>query len=138
MGVEQREYERFGQEFPISYDIVQYSVPNPLPDPKKSGTSQNISGGGICLLTAPMSIFAVRKLLSKKTKFSLEFYLPDYQHKINVLGEARWSSMNLSWWHLFPKRWALGIKFIKMNTNDKDLIIKYVINKQIETNLVKK
>lgn len=138
MGIEQRVYPRLEQEFPAYFDIVPDSTAKPMPKPARKGVVKNISGGGIYLVSSQMNRCAVKKLLSHSFKLNIEFYLPDFQSRINVLGEIRWIKDRIQWWNIFPKIWKMGIQFIYIEPSDKNSIIKYVINKQIENQLAKK
>lgn len=137
MSLEHREYPRLEEEFPVYFEVVPNSVQKPVPRPQRKGIAKNISGGGLYLISPRMRRGLMKKLLSHLSKLSIEFYLPDFQHKISVLGEVRWVNGLLQWWSIFPRHWELGVRFIYIPPQDKDSIIKYVINKQIEDHLTK-
>jgi len=137
MGSEKREYPRLEHEFPVRFDIVDASVTKPSAGAKSEAVVKNISGGGLYFLSPKLSLWKVRKLLDHSHNLSIELYLPDFQNKINILGEVRWEKGGIKWWSIFPKKWELGVKFIYVNPEDKDAILKYVINKQIESQLMK-
>lgn len=137
MGREQREYPRLEQEFSVNFDIVPNDTASPMPKPQKKGIAKNISGGGMHFAASSLRKGVVKKLLSHSCKLNMEFYLPDFQNRINVLGEVRWAKDGFHWWSFFPTQWELGVKFVQIQQADKDSIIKYVINKQIEEQLAK-
>lgn len=137
MGKELREYPRLNQEFPVSFEVVPLDLPRPVAQPQRKAWAKDISGGGMYLLFSFLSKKAVRKLLQKSARFSLVFNLPDFQNKIKVLAETRWGSKKAPWWCFWCSRWALGVKFVFIQSEDKDCIIKYVINRQIEEHLIK-
>lgn len=137
MGIEQREYARLDQEFTVFFDVVPNSIQKPVEFPKRKGTAKNISGGGLYFISSKMHQGIIRKLLGHFNKLSLEFYLPDFQNKIRALGEVRWVKGKLRWWNIFARDWELGVRFIYIRPEDRDSIIKYIINKQIEDHLTK-
>lgn len=137
MSVEHREYPRLEEEFPVYFDIVPNSVQKPIPRPQRKGVAKNISGGGLYLISSRIRKGIVKRLLGHLGKLSIEFCLPDFQHKISILGEVRWVKGLSAWWNMFPRHWELGVRFIYIQPEDKNSIIKYVINKQIEDHLTK-
>jgi hypothetical protein len=136
MGAEKREYPRLEQEFPVRFDVVDTSLTRPAVGAKREGAVKNISGGGLYFISPRLSKWTIKKLLAHCYNLSIEFYLPDFQNKINILGEVRWEKGGIKWWSVFPKKWELGVKFIYVKPEDKDAILKYVINKQIESQLM--
>lgn len=137
MGEELREYPRLEQEFLINFEIVAKTVTTPIVKPEQKGKARNISGGGLYLIVSGMGKGIVKKLLEREVKLSIEFYLPDFQNKIRALGEARWARAKQGWLSYFSGAWELGIRFVQIQTEDKDSIIKYIINRQIEEHLIK-
>lgn len=137
MGIENRQYPRLEQEFTILYDVVPNTVLAPEPKPYGKSVAKNISGGGLHLVMPRMPKRVVKKLLAHSHKLNLEFRLPDFNDKINILGEVRWAKGGLKWWNILPVKRELGVKFIYTQAHYKDAIIKYVINKQIEEQLSK-
>lgn len=137
MSIEQREYPRLEEEFIVYFGVVPGNTERPITRPRRKGTAKNISGGGLYLVSPRMSQGVIKKLLRKINKLSIEFYLPDFQYKIDVLGEVRWVRDGIGWWNIFPRHWELGVRFVYIKPEDKDSIIKYVINRQIERHLVK-
>lgn len=137
MGIEQREFPRLEQEFPVRFEVVQPNLPRPLAKPRHKGIAKNISGGGLYIvIVSRLPKSTVKKLLEHRVRLSIEFYLPDFQSRVKALGEVQWSKEKVHWWQIWPKRWSLGIKFTYIQPEDRDCIIKYVINKKIEDQLV--
>jgi len=137
VGLEQREYARLKEEFPVVFAFVPSTLLRPLAKPKRKGIVKNISGGGLYMLIASrMHRGMVKKLLAHSFKISVEFYLPDFQYKVNALADVQWIKEKMHWWQIWSKQWSLGIKFTYMQPADRDYIIKYIINKQIESNLL--
>lgn len=137
MGIEQREYTRLDQEFVVFFDVVQNSLQKPVEFPRRKGTAKNISGGGLYFVPSRMYKRIVKKLLGHFNKLSMEFNLPDFQNKVRVLGEVRWVKGKLQWWNILARHWELGVRFVYIRPEDRDSIIKYIINKQIEDHLAK-
>lgn len=137
MGTEQREYTRLDQEFRVYFDVVPNSLQKPTDFPRREGIAKNISGGGIYFVSSKMYKGIIKRLLGHFSKLSMEFCLPDFQDKIKVLGEVRWVKGRLQWWDILGRRWELGVRFIYIRPEDRDSIIKYIINKQIENHLTK-
>lgn len=138
MGIEQRQYPRLEQEFPVMFEVVPLTLSRPLVKPRYKGWAKNISGGGLYTLIPRISKRTIKKLLEHGLKLSIEFYLPDFQNRVKVLGEIRWARKKSKWWRVWSVLWALGVKFTYIQAEDKDCIIKYVINKQIEEHLLEK
>lgn len=138
MQLERREYPRLEQEFEVLFSVVPSTGTKPVSAPTKKGLAKNISGGGLYLITPRMFKGTIKKLNNHICKLSMEFYLPDFQNKIRVLGEICRVKDSIRWWKIFPKHWELGVRFTHIQPQDKDSIIKYIINKQIEDHLVKK
>lgn len=137
MGIEKREYPRLEQEFAVFFDVVPNNTEKPIPKPQRKCIAKNISGGGLYLVSPKMRRGIIKRLLGHLNKMNLEFYLPDFQQKINALGEVRWAKDGLQWWNIFPRCWELGVRFLYIEPSDRDSIIKYVINRQIEDHLAK-
>lgn len=137
MGIELREYPRLEEEFPVYFEVVPNSQERPVSRPLKKGIAKNISGGGLYLISPRMRKGLIKKLLAHLNKLSIEFYLPDFQHRISILGEVRWVKKISRWWKMFPRHWELGVRFTYIPAGDRDSVIKYVINKQIEHHLTK-
>lgn len=134
---ELREYPRLEQEFTVYFDVVPKRETAPLAKPQRKGLAKNISGGGLYLVTSKLRKGIIKNLLDHLCKLTIEFYLPDFQNKIRVLGEVRWVKEKLHWWDIYPKTRELGVRFVYIQPEDKDSIIKYVINKEIEEHLTK-
>lgn len=137
MGKELRQYPRLEREFSVKYEVTGIELPRPLIQPKSKGWAKNISGGGMYLNVYGVRKSKLKQLLDRSAKFSLGFYLPDFQNKIKTFGEVRWYKCISPWWKIWSKNWSLGIKFIYIQPEDRDCIIKYVINTQIEEHLIK-
>lgn len=138
MAEEQRRYPRLGEEFPVRFELVSPVLPRPLAKPVRKALARDISGGGVYLVVLScLRKATVKKLLEQSIKLSIEFYLPDFQNRIKALGVVQWIKGEMHWWQIWPKRWSLGIRFTYIQTEDRDSIIKYVINKQIDNHLVK-
>jgi c-di-GMP-binding flagellar brake protein YcgR len=137
MDTEKREYPRLEQGIPVFYEIISKSTRKISAIYKKKGIMKNIGGGGLYFISSKLWRMTVRKLLSHSLNLNIEFYLPDFQNKINIVGEVRWEKDGKRWWNILPKRHELGVKFTSIKPEDKDAIIKYVINKQIENQLIK-
>ncbi len=138
MGKEElRQYPRLDQEFPVKYEVVPVDLSRPLGQPKGKAWVKNVSGGGMYLLISHFSQGMIKKLQQQSVKLSLVFCLPDFQNKIKVLAEVRWSKKKSPWWTFWSSKWAMGVRYTAIQPEDRDCIIKYVINKQIEDHLMK-
>lgn len=137
MGIEQREYPRLEQEFPLRFEVVSADLSRPLVKPPRKGLVKNISGGGLYIVVSRLRRSTIKKLTEHHFQLTIEFYLPDFQNRVKALGEVQWSKEKSRWWQIWPKLWALGIRFTYIQPEDRDCIVKYVINKQIEDHLVK-
>lgn len=132
---DKRQFPRLEQEFTVYYDVVSNELPEPLSQPGRKGKAKNISGGGLYLVLPSIYQRTIKKLLNHGSKLSLEFYLPDFQDRIRVFAEVRWSRGTSRFWDVLPRCWELGVRFVYIHPETRDAIVKYVINKQIEDHL---
>ena len=132
---DQRQFPRLDQEFTVYYEVVSNELTEPLIQLARKGKARNISGGGLYLVLSGIYQRAIRKLLNHQNKLSLEFYLPDFQDRVRVFAEVRWSRGKPRWWDVLPRCWELGVRFVYIHPETRDAIVKYVINKQIEDHL---
>ena len=134
--VEKREYPRLKTEFPIKYEVIPLSLPRPLMKPDKEGLAVNISGGGLYVIISNMKRSIINKLIKHSLKMSIELYLPDFHNRIKVLGDIQWAKTKSKWWQIWDNEWHLGVKYSFIQNEDRDCIVKYVINKQIEDRII--
>lgn len=137
MGKEQRKFPRLEKEFPVFFSVVPSDLEKPVSEHSKKGFAKNISGGGLYLVLPKINRSVIKKLLDRTCKLSMEFHLPDFQHKIKVFAEVRRVKNVSRCLAFFSCNWELGVRFIYIHDEDKDSIIKYVINKEIEDHLTK-
>ncbi|MBN2532672.1 MAG: PilZ domain-containing protein [Spirochaetales bacterium] len=78
-------------------------------------TARDIGAGGICLIT--------KDAISIGKSFDLKFFIPDMDKPIKVIGKVMW---NEKAGDETENQYYNGIEFIKIHSDDKELIMKFV------------
>ncbi|MBN2444794.1 MAG: PilZ domain-containing protein [Spirochaetales bacterium] len=106
--MERRKYTRKLIKLNVEYDMSS--------DQKwLESEARDIGAGGICLIT-PFEIFIGKS-------FDIKFYMPELSKPIKVIGKVMWSEKideekNSKYYN--------GIQFVRIDSSDKALILKYV------------
>jgi c-di-GMP-binding flagellar brake protein YcgR len=114
---ERREYLRIDDLVPITY----HKILPPPQTPSKGGMRENISGGGIKLVTA--------EGFTPGTILQLKMELPDPFQKITIetTGKVIWSKEKKIGEHI---RYEMGIAYLDIPESERKKVINYVFGKQ--------
>jgi c-di-GMP-binding flagellar brake protein YcgR len=109
---EKRNYLRTRTELIVRYKVLDSS------GEQLEGTTKDIGGGGICLVTLEQ--------LARQTVLALEIKFPSATMPIVTVGKVAWSGVS----SLGPSitgqaRFDNGIEFIKISESDREKIIGY-------------
>ena len=118
---ERRRYVRLDTSLKITYHVLE------LPSPPTGAGIADIGGGGIRLfLDEPQK---------SGTLLDLEFILPDGKRQIHCQGKIVWTDEFSIYQSAKEetKQLEAGIEFTKIDSKDRDSIIKYVILGYIPT-----
>lgn len=117
--IQRRRYVRINGEIPIEMKIVKWPDPS-VPQPKlerNSISEKNISGGGMLVVT--------REALKRGTVLQILMELPT--GRVKVMGEVRRVMKNDD-----TEQYEVGVAFLDLGEKDRDKVVKYVYNRQIE------
>jgi c-di-GMP-binding flagellar brake protein YcgR len=103
---ERRKYPRIKYELVVEYNVSNQQQP-------VETISQDISEGGICLIT--------REFLQTGIPVDLHFFIPDSATPIKVTGIVTWNEIKSD-----GNKFLNGIKFIRMDETQLDLIQKFI------------
>lgn len=121
---ERRRYARIvpPKALKVKYSFIQCSEPK-----RSSGDalSKSLSCGGLFLELPYLEPAVVDELLRGEKKLSMEIELPNAAKSIKALGEVAWMEGKKNGERCF---YGAGVSFIKIDENDRDEIINYIID----------
>lgn len=106
---ERRKYIRIDKALSLSYEILESFL-------RPSCRSKDISEGGIRL--------RIFQRLAPGTALKLWIYLRDFEQPILAVGEVAWLQKQNDKEYPFE----VGIRFIEINSSDRDKLSKYIIS----------
>lgn len=117
--IQRRRYVRINGEIPIELKIVKWpDAPAPAPKLERSSIyEKNISGGGMLIVT--------KEALKRGTMLQILMEFP--AGRVKVMGEVRRVQKNEE-----TEQYEVGVAFLDLNEKDRDKVVKYVYNRQIE------
>lgn len=117
--IQRRRYVRINGEIPIEIKVVKWPDPaKPVPKVGPNAIQEkNISGGGMLIVTQLSFL--------RGTVFQIIMELPT--GRVKVMGEVRRVQKNDE-----TEEYETGIAFLDLNEKDRDKVVKYVYNRQID------
>ena len=110
-GKERRKYPR------IQATFVEYSVIGEVASKEISSFTEDVSAGGICILSC--------EKIETDSLLSLKIYLPDGGGPIEAKGKVAWAGVSTFLSMEGRKHYDLGIEFIQIDEKDRLRIYKY-------------
>ncbi len=117
--IQRRRYVRINGEIPIEIKVVKRPDPaKPMPKlDRNSIREKNISGGGMLMVT--------QESLERGTVLQILMEFPT--GRVKVMGEVRRVQKNVE-----TEEYEVGLAFLDLNEKDRDKVVKYVYNRQID------
>lgn len=124
---EKREYIRVGLQIPVRYKFICQHITGPMVEKIYSGSSNNISPGGLLLAGEIPDFNWIPDLLLHKIIMGVNFLLPNGENVIKALARVAWIGALEEQTRLAQ----MGLKFKELTTEDKDQIMRFVIRSQL-------
>lgn len=128
---EKRRYVRISPLEPLK---VRYSLveEHGEPEPASHKTfSRSVSGGGLFMELPYLEPQTVEELLAGKKKLSLQIDIPNNERSIKALGQVMWLEGKKEKEKYF---YGAGVSFIRIDEDDRDEIINYIIDLYLQKN----
>lgn len=124
---ERRDFVRVAVDIPVRYRFRMPGRSDPEFERPLSGSTANLSGGGLLLQGRLPGISAVTDLLTGKALVDVELSLPGEQYIIAARGRCSW----IETIDEGSLRCHLGVRFSDITPEDKERIFRYVIRVQM-------
>ena len=123
---ERREFIRVSQECTVEYRFAG-SAPRLNPDEVHTGTTNNISGGGMKLTGALPNTDWIPHLLLGRVVLALTIHLPDLAEPVRAAARAA----RLEVADREKCTFIIGLRFREISPDDREKIIQFIIKSQI-------
>jgi c-di-GMP-binding flagellar brake protein YcgR len=130
-GPERRESVRLERIIPAEYNLINDLKSIEL-SRKRSGIIQNISARGVRLQAEELDERWIEGLYSGMVKLGLEIKLPGGQKPIRALAKVAWLTKTPQQTETGKTNYLIGLEFIDITTEDRDIIKKYIISSYLE------
>ncbi|MFH0888210.1 MAG: PilZ domain-containing protein [Planctomycetota bacterium] len=124
---ERRGYIRIKNELTVRYKFISSTISDSRLNEIYTGTTTNISGGGIMISGVIPNSFWIPELLMQRIVIGLNFLLPQESEPIKTLTRVAWVETIDENTHLC----LLGLKFKEITSQDTDKIFKFIIHNQL-------
>lgn len=126
-GTERRHFKRLVVKLPVRLLLIDAKESRELPGTLLPHTV-DISGGGLLFEISNLTEEWIRGLTSGMIRVGLELDLPTYAEPVRVLAKVAWLKKK----ETDPKRYLLGLNFIDITEEDRDKVLRYVVNAYLE------
>ena len=124
-GMERREFVRINISLPVRYKFLSPGAQKKS-DEMFSGTTTNLSAGGMLLVGKIPSSDWLGDLLLQKVILGINVLLPESQEPLKMLARVRWvESLNAQ------NECAMGLVFKEIKRSDQDKIVQLIIRSQM-------
>ncbi len=123
---ERREFIRVRAELPVSYRFIGQE-PGLVPDDVFSGSTSNVSGGGLLLVGPVPNSDWISALLMERIVIGVSIELPGDPEPVKALTRTAWIESLDKETH----ECSLGLKFKEVTKEHLDRVFRFVIQAQV-------